>query len=539
MSSVRAHWLDIAGFVASCLVGALFLWIITPDDFIKGYSSYWQTQVEDVSQYISGYRAYLAAPWQWPLLGIPSLNWPHGTTLTFVDAIPAFSFVLKLLNTVIHVPLNPLGYWMLVCYGMQGGAAWLLGRQLAGSDLLRVGLVVALCILMPSLTARMGHSSLQAHFLLLLALTLYFRGRAAARPDIVLWTVLLLVSFYVNFYITAMVAAVMVASTGDRWLKTRKAGEVLASVVPVIAVVASVPIMLGTAFGQAVPDTGFGFYSMNVLSPIGHGFLVRLPFYVPGTGGQYEGYNYLGLGLIALLALSVWLRHRQGKTEPAGAASYFGPVLVCILALCVIYALSNHVYVSDVQVLEWQFPSFLTGLFEAFRSSGRFFWLVSYALVAVAALSLGRVALPLRAILVVVALVIQLADMIPTYREVGHSLEREPHILADMDEWRAELAGVTTIHAFPKFKCPGGYAREVLPLQSVAAEAGYNLTTGFISRYGADCEAIASEIDASDPATSAYVFATTHFTPEQIASYMPENAQCKTLEIWSICRVTP
>jgi hypothetical protein len=532
LRTISANRLDIMGFLLACLAGALFLWLITPTGFIRGWSSYWQNQLEDVAQYLSGYRAYLSAPWSFPLLEIPSLNWPHGTTLTFVDAIPTYSLLLKLIQPMVPLPDNTLGVWVLICYALQGGAAWFLARQVAGSNYLLVGFVVILCILMPSLTARMGHISLQAHFIILFALGLYFRARTKDRPQVFPWTALIIFSFYTNFYLTAMALAILMASVADRALVTRRWSESLALGVPVIVLVLSIPVMLGTAFGSAVADTGFGFYSMNLLSPVAYGYLLQLPFFVQGTGGQYEGYNYLGLGLILLLAFAVWDRRRKGATVTG-----FGPGLVIILALLTVYSLSNEIYLSDIHLLSWDVPGSLWNIFQSFRSSGRFFWPVSYALVIFAVIRLGGQGKALQACAVCAVLILQVTDLAPTYASIAQSLDRPANKPADMQAWDAALTGVATIHAFPKFKCPGGYAREVLPLQAVAAEGGYNLTTGFISRYGADCDAIAEEIASSDQATSAYVFANTHFPADRIKSYLPQDARCEKLDIWSVCRI--
>ena len=58
--------------------------------------------------------------------------------------------------------------------------------------------------------------------------------------------------------------------------------------------------MLPLPPGKVTPEWGFGYYSMNLLSPFLGGSLIDVPFRV--APGQYEGYNYLGLGvLLALL----------------------------------------------------------------------------------------------------------------------------------------------------------------------------------------------------------------------------------------------
>lgn len=525
-----------AGLVLSALFGLLFVMILTPHGFLAGVSGYWQTQVEDIGQYQSGFTAYMRAPWSLPLLSIPSLNWPTGTVVTFVDAIPAMAIVWKFLDLVLPMPENPFGYWLGFCYIMQGVATWYVMRQIRRDDWLALGLAVVLCVWMPSLAARMGHLSLQAHFIPLFALGLYFRTQRENAAQVGRWTLLLVVAFYMNFYLTAMAMAIMFAASLDLHWRTGQRKVLFLHAIPVIAIIATVPLMLGTSFGKAVPDTGFGYYSMNLLSPVAYGNLLKMPFYVSGTNGQYEGYNYLGLGLIIAIVIAWFIRRGVKKAE---RPMVIGPYLVTAMALLFAYALSNEVYASNIHLLHWDAPRFLMPVFETFRSSGRFFWPVSYLLVFFAVAYLVTLPRARVILLAVLLLPLQAADLYPTFIAIKAGLMRAPNQPADLAAWDRALAGVKTIHAFPKFKCNGALMREIMPLQVIAANGGYNLTTGFISRYGADCEAIAPEIAASDPATSAYVFTRAQFTDEQINGYIPQGAHCSQLDIWIICRKDP
>ncbi|MGI6246016.1 MAG: DUF6311 domain-containing protein [Pseudochelatococcus sp.] len=514
-----------AGLVLSALFGFAFAFYLTPEGYIAGTAGYWQNQIEDIAQYQSGFTAYLHAPWGWPLLSIPSLDWPHGTVVTFVDAIPVMALTLKAAALVVPVPENPFGYWLLFCYMMQGVAAWFAISQIRPGNWAALGLAVFFCVLMPSLAARMGHLALQAHFLLIFALGLYFRSMRRERALIVGWSLLLAASFYIHLYLAAMVAAVLLACALDLFRRTRRGATLAAHAIPIAVLLLTFPPMLGTSLGNAVQNDGFGYYSMNLLAP-----LINLPTDWLGTTGQYEGYNYLGPGLIALIAVALFSRPAASESRPL-----FGRYLILALLACFLYALSNKIYAGTLKVASWPQPAFLVPIFGTFRSSGRMFWIVSYALVffAVARTTAAVQARTLLGFAVVVAL--QAAVLNPDFAGVREALRRPPFTPADPVAWRAALDGVKTMHVFPKFLC-NAWSREILPLQVIAAGGGYNITTGSIARYSADCDATAAEIAASDPDTAAYVFVREKFSDEEIRAYVPHRARCGQLDIWVVCR---
>lgn len=98
-----------AGFAFAVAFGLFFVLRHFPLDFILGTNSYWQTEVEDVTQYFAGFNAFFNAPFSFPLLAFDSINYPQGTRATFVDAIPLYAFLLKVFVPKSFAPFNPLG----------------------------------------------------------------------------------------------------------------------------------------------------------------------------------------------------------------------------------------------------------------------------------------------------------------------------------------------------------------------------------------------------------------------------------------------
>jgi len=104
------------GLLLSVLLGWFFLNLTFETGFLRGISSYWLSEVDDITQYIAGFNMYFTAPWSFPILAFDDLNYPKGTRATFVDIIPIYAFLLKLFVPDSFYPFNPYGYWIALCF---------------------------------------------------------------------------------------------------------------------------------------------------------------------------------------------------------------------------------------------------------------------------------------------------------------------------------------------------------------------------------------------------------------------------------------
>lgn len=492
--------------------------------FVAGTSSYWQTQIQDVTQYISGLTAFRQEPWGFPLLKIHSINWPEGTSVGFTDAIPLLAIMVKLLDPI--MPYNPYGVWVLLCFVLMGTSALWAARQAGIASPMGLILVVALCVQMPSLIQRLGHLSLMAHFLVVIAIGLYFRDRTYKDVSTIGWTVLVFCSFYINFYLTGMVLTIMIASAADLAISgnINRLWKYPLTIVPAFALY---PLMYGFGSGSNVFEGGFNYYSMNLLSPIVGGSIIHFPSYAQGTGGQYEGYNYLGLGLIAALLLSLGRGGIAGRVGPALAVAGFG---------LFIYSLSNDIYLSTFLVARWDAPQILNPIFDAFRVSGRFFWPVSYLLVFCVAISIARLKFPSALVFLVAVLSVQWVDLQSIRGHVHELSRRAPETPADVQTWSESLAGAETIYFYPKFRCGNANNTELLPIQLLAANLQVRMTTGYIARYSPDCAAEAREVAEADVSKSAFVYALTDFGLDDAIEKAPPGTICREQDAWVLCR---
>lgn len=146
-----------------------------------------------------------------PLLAFDSLNYPQGTRATFVDVIPLYALLLKLLLPASLAPFNPYGAWVALCFILQ--AVGVVDQSRAKAELMGLPSESSDCLAgFPALMAQLGHISLMSHWIILFALALYVRSRYMLGLPLISWTVLLVVAFYVNIYLFAMAAGIYFAA---------------------------------------------------------------------------------------------------------------------------------------------------------------------------------------------------------------------------------------------------------------------------------------------------------------------------------------
>jgi hypothetical protein len=136
-------------------------------------------------------------------------------------------------------------------------------------------------------------------------------------------------------------------------------------------------------------------------------FLKALPL---GTDGQYEGYGYLGFGMILMLLTAFSLSFQERWPRLKEFWGKYWPLIIAI-SLCFLFALSNHIYIGRLTLLSYK-PGFLENIFNTFRSGGRFIWPVFYCLYIAVIITLSK-KVPAKTVMVILlaALWIQVMDI--------------------------------------------------------------------------------------------------------------------------------
>jgi hypothetical protein len=309
-----------------CLIGLAAAAATFPLEFLFPRAGQPWAPVGDAAQHAIAQRYFLAAPWGWPPLAIPDLDTPRGTHLAFADGIPLLALALRLVAGQLPSGFHGIGLWYAIAHVLQPMAAiW----ALRGTGERRIGPAIGVALAataMPAWLARYGHAALTGHFLLLLGLGWY--ARLAAHQSALRWlgaALTALAALLVHPYLAVMVLAVLGAA--PLTLLLRGGRGVVAAAIGFGAVLAAVAgAMAALDYFGATGDGGYGQFAMNLLSPVWPHRSLLLPGVaraeIDATGkGGWEGYNWLGAGLVAGIIACLLLNPRAdaaGRLAPRG-----------------------------------------------------------------------------------------------------------------------------------------------------------------------------------------------------------------------------
>lgn len=437
---------------------------------------------QDGIQAVAGQRYFLKDVWRWPLLDARNLFAPHGASVAMTDSTPLLLLVFKPFVSLLPAGFVPYRLWLVFCFVMQPISA-VLALAAAGErrfPALISGAVLALC--MPFFLARGIHLSLMGQFLLLLAFALYF-SLVRARKWALILTPLFLVCCLLIHPILMLLAFGTIASSFLTllWMQRKEWREAACSCGVGAALVLFVSEGLGY-FRYAQGAGGYGLFSMNLLSPVWPmraDLLKHFPVLHYGLQTQsFEGYVYLGSGLLLLLACDLVLcRHEllSAIRRHAGLSLF-----LCFMTL---YAASNTGYAGAYRL--WHI-SLSPPFADIFRASGRCFWPVGYGLLIAAIRSSRMVSKPIASGVLILCTLLQFLDT-RSLRAQAHDLwNGEFPITSDTQGLTKLIASADQVAVYPVFSCGldlyGPDADLIMTVFRLAAEQNRPINTFYLSR---------------------------------------------------------
>lgn len=390
-------------------------------------AKFWSLPKGDMAAMTTAYEAYVRQPWTFPITMVSGLT-PAPVSIVFSDSIPWLSVLLK--ASGLGPLFNPLGVFLMLSYPLQAWSMVALLRALGVTD--RAPLLIGglMALLFPAWIARQfGHIALSGHWVILfsLALTVSSIRLGLTWRRVGGFAALAALAAGIHAYHLVPLGAGFGAALLSELLQRRNGAWTR---VPVAAVVVLAALLLAAfvlGYGGGTTASGgaaaLGYYSMNVLGPVwpqaskvfGQDWLGG---WFRGTldpnGGQYfEGFQFLGVGSLALMAIMLvpllygaWI----GRRPEAGFWARWAPLILTMTALAA-WAVGWNVYVGKDFVAAVPKPSGkLADMISVYRAHGRFFWAPGYLLLAVAISQVSRLPRRFGLALLGVALAVQAYD---------------------------------------------------------------------------------------------------------------------------------
>jgi hypothetical protein len=490
--------------------------------------------VGDWAQHYSGWEVYRSASWSWPPGRLPELLYPVGSSIVYTDSLPLLAIPLKAIGGVLPYPFQYIGLWMLVNCILQGlfAAALVSARS---KSLITIVAGSLLFLFVPLFLRRLVHETLMAQWVLLAALWLYFYGAKRVGA----WCLLVGTTALIHPYLVAMVISIQ-AATVIGALRARNALSVQQSGLS-LALSALVATLLWYLSGSFIipPQYGdggvpFGKYSFNLLgffNPMGYS--VFFPD-IPVFPDQYEGFAYLGLGIMVLCGFALGGVFRAGKQRDD--SDWWSISVVALLLL--LLAASTVITVGPFVLVNHPSSNPILGVF---RSSGRFVWASFYLLLLAAVWSvLRRYPVVWRDRILVVCLFLQIADawaadaVIGVARTNTHEIPKGTTLLDA--RWHDLARDRKHLTLFPPVFC-GHQAGPYLPFVLLAAQEHLSVNTGFVARWDAGaanryCEKLRASVKQGLDDDAIYVVDASW---ESLVKDIP--LDCQVLDNYNVCTV--
>jgi Family of unknown function (DUF6311) len=301
-------------------------------------------------------------------------NYPYGMgiggSIIYQDPLFILTFPFKLFSSLLPTPFQYLGIWTFLCFILQALFSWKLLEKITDNQWVKF-LGSIFFVLSPAFLSRyISGTFFLGQWLILAAIWLYlslcFRSYA--------WCILLCISSLVHAYILFMLMGLWAADLLKRIILSELTYQKLIKHIFLTVLILLIVMWQAGYFmlhsGYVAP--GFGLYRMNLLSFIDP-FVSewsRILVAHSHTAGDYEGFSYLGLGIIILgiVGLAGFLnlkKKRQIKIiffNIKKIAPLFG-----ISFLLMVFALSNNIVLGRYELFQYKLPE-IVGIF---RASGR------------------------------------------------------------------------------------------------------------------------------------------------------------------------
>lgn len=384
--------------IVAALLGGIAFVLIYGVKILNPLYTDWLLTGGDPSQHYLGWEFFRRSDWYFPLGLTDQLAYPLKTSVIYTDSIPIFAVFFKLFRSILPQQFQYFGIWGLLCFVLQGYyAAKILGERSSSKTVILAGSIFF--IVSPIMVFRMYyHTALAAHWLILLAIYFYFKHEKEYRDifkPVMQWGILGILIGSIHLYFVPMCGAILLGYILCSIWKERKIRIrfFYPGISFSVGLFLTIYLLGGFSSGADTGTNNLGLFSFNLnafLNPMSYSTLLKntslwnWPFY---TQGQYEGFSYLGMGIILLCACGIVLMIRNifRRRKP----SVYQVMTVLMSIGLIVLAASPTITWNDKLLLQLPYSSTIYKYWGIFGSCGRMAWPVVYFLMIFGITSIG------------------------------------------------------------------------------------------------------------------------------------------------------
>ncbi len=437
----------------------------------------------DWAQHYQSWEYFRQLPWQFPLGTLTGYFYPVQTSIGFTDSIPILALFFKSIRFLLPETFQYIGIWLLLCFFLQNVFAYKLVGLVCKNNPVYRWLGTLILSASTVLLFRLGHPALCAHWLILASFYYYLSDLTGIQKVQRSLVLLVLVSFihpYLVLVVVVLFAALLVKVYAIEKSVSR---ELLLKNALLAIPCVFIPWYLTGFFsfgdGGSAQAGGFGLYSANLnnfINSFGQSNVFKQ--LATGTEGQYEGFAYLGAGILLLLVYLFTLN----KPSLNWRKSAFLPLVVVALLLYV-FSLSSQIYFYNIVVVDLKTDGLYNKFGQVFQSSGRFAWVLFYLINLFAIKKLAETHTPNKASLVLaVVLLVQVFDIAPIFNPMVQEKGAYESPF-DKKTLNAAFQGITSVCLTTPYQTTYVTDNDYVSWLQEAAIRHLPITIGRLSRY--------------------------------------------------------
>ena len=409
--------------IVAALLGGIAFVLIYGIKILNPLYTDWLLTGGDPSQHYLGWEFFRRSDWYFPLGLTDQLAYPLKTSVIYTDSIPIFAVFFKLFRSILPRQFQYFGIWGLLCFVLQGYyAAKILGERSSSKTVILAGSVFF--IVSPIMIFRMYyHTALAAHWLILLAIYFYSKHEKEYRDifrPVMQWGILGILIGSIHLYFVPMCGAILLGYILCSIWKERKIRIrfFYPGISFSVGLFLTIYLLGGFSSGADTGTNNLGLFSFNLnafLNPMSYSTLLKntslwnWPFY---TQGQYEGFSYLGMGIILLCACGIVLMVKNIFRRRKPSVYQVMTVLMSIGLIAL--AVSPTITWNDKLLLQLPYSSTIYKYWGIFGSCGRMAWPVVYFLMIFGITSIGDMKWKrkeISSVVLILACLVQVVDL--------------------------------------------------------------------------------------------------------------------------------